>query len=328
MIKRAAVIGDGAMGTVCAVLLARNGVDVRMWGRNAARTAALNATRENTTYLAGCPLPENITAGTDPAWPFEGAELVISAIPCQHMRGVWEQMSCFLSAPAISVAKGIEVDTLSRPTEILAQVCGEQVYGILSGPSIAHEVARDLPASVVVACPDAGVSANAQEALSTATFRVYTNDDLVGVELAAALKNVVALAAGIIDGLRLGDNAKAALVARGLAEISRLGLAMGARAETFAGLAGVGDLVTTCISPHGRNRTAGQHIGEGKTPQAVIDETPSVIEGIPTTRSVMALAARCAVEMPITSAIAAVLFDGVSPQEAVRALMTRELKSE
>ncbi len=330
MIQRAAIIGDGAMGTVCAMLLASNGAAVRLWGRNESRTLQINNDRENKRYLAGHALIDRIEAGTDPEWALADAELVISAVPCQFIRPVWQQLAAHLpsAAPVVSVAKGIENDTLKRPTEVLAELCGRRTYAMLSGPSIAGEIAKGLPCSVVIASQDQHTAELAQLAFSTESFRVYTNDDLLGVELASAMKNVIAIAAGIIDGLKLGDNAKAALVSRGLVEITRLGVAMGARQDTFYGLAGVGDLVTTCISPSGRNRTAGQLIGQGQAPEEVIRSTSSIIEGIPTAKSVNALARRYKVEMPITHSIAAVLFDGVPVAEAIRTLMTRQLKSE
>ncbi|MCH8913613.1 MAG: NAD(P)-dependent glycerol-3-phosphate dehydrogenase, partial [Planctomycetes bacterium] len=225
-------------------------------------------------------------------------------------------------------AKGIENDTLLRPTEVLAELCGWRSYAMLSGPSIAREIAAGLPCSVVIACEDETTAKMAQAAFNTETFRVYTNTDLVGVELASAMKNIIAIAAGIIDGLKLGDNAKAALLSRGLVEITRLGVAMGAKVETFYGLAGVGDLVTTCISPYGRNRTAGQDIGQGRSPAEVIQSTPSIIEGIPTTKSVVALARKHHVDLPIVEAVGKVLFEGLSPSDAVHSLMTREPRAE
>ncbi len=330
MAKRAAIIGDGAMGTVCAMLLAGNGAAVRLWGRNAERTGRINSDRENRQYLPGFRLADHIEAGTDPAWTFEGAEMVISAVPCQFIRPTWQQLAAHLplGIPIVSVAKGIENETLLRPTEVLAELCGPRRYAMLSGPSIAREIAAGLPCSVVIACRQRETARQAQESFNTKLFRVYTNDDLIGVELASAMKNVIAIAAGVIDGLKLGDNAKAALLSRGLAEITRLGVAMGAKAETFYGLAGVGDLVTTCISPYGRNRTAGQHIGQGKSAEEVMRSTRSIIEGIPTTKSVIALARKYHVEMPITQAVGAVLFHNVSPARAVQSLMTRQLKAE
>lgn len=330
MIHRATVIGSGEMGTLCAVLLANNGIRVRLWGRDAKQTSLIDHDRENRRYLPGVRLADSIRAGSEPAWSFEQTEMVVTAVPCQFMRNVWQELEPHISAgvPIVSVTKGIENETGLRPTEILEQVCGERCYGVLSGPCIAHEVAQNLPATVVVACHDLQFARTAQEAFNAETFRVYTNEDVLGVELAAALKNVIAVAAGINDGLKLGDNAKASLVTRGLVEITRLGLAMGAKAETFAGLAGVGDLITTCISPFGRNRTAGERIGAGEPVEEVIASMPSVIEGIPTTRSVLDLAKKHGVEMPITEAVGAVLFEGVPPARAVRELMTRRLKAE
>lgn len=330
MSQHAAIIGDGAMGTVCARLLAANGLVVRLRGRNPQRIDRINADRENKQFLPGHKLADSIQAGIEPEWAFECAELIISAVPCQFIRSTWESIAPQLPAnvPIVSVAKGIENDTLLRPSQILAELCGERHYAVLSGPSIAPEIARGLPCSVVIACGHHDTARLAQDSFNTLTFRVYTNEDPLGVELAGATKNVIAIAAGIIDGLNFGDNAKAALVSRGLAEITRLGVAMGARHETFYGLAGVGDLVTTCISPVSRNRSAGQRIGEGMTAEQVVGSTDSVIEGIATTRSVMALARKYKVDMPITQAVGAVLFEGLDPAEAVRSLMTRELKSE
>ncbi len=330
MIQRAAIIGDGAMGTVCAMLLAGNGISVRLWGRDAERTRQINVERQNRQYLPGCVLSERIEAGTDPQWALEQAEVAISAVPSQFIRSVWKAFAADVPEriPIISTAKGIENDTLLRPTEVLAELCGQRSYAMLSGPSIAREIAAGLPCSVVIACKDEKTAKTTQAAFNTETFRVYTNTDLVGVELASAMKNIIAIAAGIIDGLKLGDNAKAALLSRGLVEITRLGVAMGAKAETFYGLAGVGDLVTTCISPYGRNRTAGQHIGQGQSPAEVIRSTPSIIEGIPTTKSVVALARRHKVGLPIVEAVGKVLFEGLPPAEAVHSLMTREPKAE
>lgn len=229
----------------------------------------------------------------------------------------------------VSVAKGIENDTLLRPTQILADVLGNGIsFAALSGPTIADELARKLPATACVACSDQTLAKKVQQTLSLPCFRVYTNSDIVGVELAGAMKNVIAIAAGIIDGIKAGDNAKAALLSRGLAEISRLGIAMGARPETFAGLAGLGDLVTTCISPKGRNRSFGERVGKGQTVTQAEKVTDSVIEGIATCKSVVALAARYNIEMPITQAVYKVLFEKKSVQQAITDLMTRELKSE
>jgi glycerol-3-phosphate dehydrogenase (NAD(P)+) len=243
---------------------------------------------------------------------------------------VWQRLQADVdvNVPICSVTKGIENETLLRPSQIIQDVLGDVPVAALSGPSIATEVAKRLPATVVAASERMALAEDIQSAFSTGWFRVYTNPDLLGVELAGATKNVIALAAGIIDGLGAGDNAKAALLTRGLVEITRLGKAMGAKSDTFAGLAGLGDLVTTCISPVGRNRSAGQLIGQGKSVDEVVASTHSVIEGIATTRSVVQLARKHDVEMPITFAVESVLFERRPPQEAIADLMTRRLKAE
>ena len=329
-IETATVIGDGAMGTVCGLLLASKGIDVRMWSAFAEQAAEIERDRENRRFLPGHKLPANVSVTTDAAKAMAGAELVVNAVPCQYIRGVWEQIAvhCPAQVRVVSVAKGIEIETLLRPTQIISELVGRATVAVLSGPSIAPEVAAGLPATVVAASDDVEFAEVAQVAFNTAHFRVYTNTDLIGVELAGATKNVIALAAGIIDGIGAGDNAKAALLTRGLVEITRLGVAMGAHADTFKGLAGVGDLITTCASPVGRNRSAGECIGRGMPVAEVLAASESVIEGIPTTKSVLSLAHQCRVEMPITSAVYSVLFEHSSPAEAIDKLMSRQLKAE
>ena len=330
MIEQVAVIGDGQMATVCGVMLADRGIHVRMWAASRDNIEALKATRENRRHLPGLKLPSRVSFTTDPQAVFQGADMVLSAVPCQYLRGVWERLAPYYPAgvPATSVSKGIENETLLRPTQIITDVVGPIPVIALSGPSIAAELARCLPATVVAACEDESLARMVQQAFSSQWFRVYTNTDLLGVELAGATKNIIALAAGIVDGLKAGDNAKAALLTRGLVEIQRLGVAMGARPETFFGLAGLGDLVTTCTSPVGRNRSAGESIGKGKSAEEVIASTRSVIEGIPTTRSVRQLALRYRVEMPITEAVHRVLFEGKEVIATLGELMSRELKEE
>jgi glycerol-3-phosphate dehydrogenase (NAD(P)+) len=330
MLSKATVIGTGAMGTICAQILAWNGANVALWGRRQDLIDELVALRENRVHLPGLKFSPRIFPTTDAAGALRNSELVISAVPCQHLRGVWESIGGFLAegVPICSATKGIESDTLSLPSRIIDAHVGENPLAVLSGPSIAPEIARCLPATVVVAAATSDVANLVRDSLSTAWFRVYTNPDVLGVELAGALKNVIALAAGILDGLKAGDNAKAALLSRGLAEISRLGVAMGARPQTFVGLAGVGDLVTTCVSPLGRNRSAGERLGAGATLEQVLAESTAVIEGIPTTRAVLALASRFGVDMPITQAVYDVLYAARSPLEAISQLMNRPLKSE
>jgi glycerol-3-phosphate dehydrogenase (NAD(P)+) len=330
-----AVIGDGAMGTTCAIMLAENGHRVRLWSAFAEAAARIARDRENRTFLPGCRLPDAVEVTGDDAEALAGAALAISAVPSQYMRAVWRRLAahCPAGLPICSVAKGIENDTLLRPTQIVRDVldgggAAGRPVAALSGPCIAPEVARKLPATVVVAASESALARRVQRLINRPTFRVYTNPDLLGIELAGATKNVIAIAAGIVDGLEAGDNAKAALVSRGLSEITRLGVAMGARPETFAGLAGVGDLVTTCISPVGRNRSFGEAIGRGRSVQDALAATESVVEGVATTRSVVALADRHGVEMPITQAVYEILFEGCSIRDAIHELMTRPLKAE
>ena len=231
--------------------------------------------------------------------------------------------------PIVSVTKGIENQTLLRPSEILSSVIGKNITPVtLSGPTIADELARHLPATATVACADEKIAKKVQQTFNTALFRVYRNDDVLGVELCGAVKNVIAIAAGIIDGIKAGDNAKAALLARGLTEIKRLGMAMGANEHTFSGLSGLGDLVTTCISAKGRNRSLGQRIGSGNTLEEALAATDSVVEGVPTCKSVTALAKQYNVEMPITEAVYSILFAGKTVPQALEELMARELKAE
>lgn len=329
-----AVIGDGAMGTICAIMLGENGCEVRLWSAFPEAAERLARERTNERFLPGCRLGDAVRVTGDDAQALLGADLAISAVPTQYMRRVWARLrpNCPAQLPLCSVAKGIESHTLLRPTQILRDVLdggdSSRPVAALSGPSIAPEVAKGLPATVVVASADQDLARRIQELMSRPYFRIYTNTDVVGVELAGATKNVIAIAAGILDGLSAGCNAKAALLTRGLAEITRLGVAMGARPETFAGLAGAGDLVTTCFSPVGRNRSFGQAIGKGRTVAEALGATDSVVEGAATTAGVVALAARHGVEMPITEAIDHILAGRRAPAEAIDELMTRPLKAE
>lgn len=331
MYTKVSIIGDGAMGSVCGVILCGKSVKVRLWGYDADYVAQIKETRENSVFLPGYRLPDELELESDDSLIMKGAELLVSAVPCQFMRGVWERLKPYVpeSVPIVSVAKGIENKTLLRPSEILKDVLGEgREYAVLSGPTIADELIRSLPATACVGCFDASVAKEIQETFNTSVFRVYTNEDVAGVEIAGALKNVIAIAAGIIDGIGAGDNAKAALVTRGLAEISRLGIALGARSETFSGLSGLGDLVTTCISPRGRNRCFGERIGKGQTAQEALGATESVVEGAATCESVLELAGRLKVEMPICQAVGDVISGKKSVHSAILELMTRQLKSE
>lgn len=334
------ILGDGAMATVCALLLESRGFLVTLWSAFAENIAQMIQTRENRRYLPGHRLPLSIRLVADDAEALRRAQLVVNAIPTQFIREVWQRLARHapVGVPIVSVAKGIENETLLRPTQIIAQVL--QSHGrddpdaparglaAVSGPSIAEELARCLPATVVAASDDEGLAVLTQQVFTTHWFRVYTNADLLGTELAGATKNVIALAAGILDGLQAGTNAKSALLSRGLAEITRLGTAMGAQAETFFGVAGVGDLATTCFAPTGRNRTCGEQLGRGRKLAEVLADIPGVVEGVATTKSVVALAERYRVEMPITRAVYAVLFEGLDPLQGISQLMSRQLKPE
>lgn len=330
MSQTVSIIGDGAMATVCALLVSEKSHPVRMWGAFADYIDQLRRTRENARYLPGVRLPDCVQFTAEDKHAFDDAFMIVSAVPCQYLRSVWTRLRPYLpkGVPIVSITKGIEVKTLLRPTQVLQDVLGEVPLVALSGPNIASELALKLPASVTAASEDLALARQAQDVFSTHWFRVYTNDDVVGVELAAAMKNVIALAAGGLDGMKLGSNAKAALLTRGLAEIARLGIAMGAKRETFAGLSGLGDLVTTCISPASRNRTAGEKIGSGQTVQETLNSTSSVVEGIPTTQAVVSLARKYGVHMPITEAMYGVLFEGKAAHQVIADLMNRQLKRE
>lgn len=336
MFRNISIIGDGAMGTVLAMLLCEKGgsiKSVRMWGYDGEQLKQIEKARENKKFLPGYKLPDSLVFEADDERIMAGADLIISAVPCQFMRGIWNRLKKYVprDVPIVSVAKGIENDTLLRPTQILAEVLSLGQNGklvALSGPTIADELVRKLPATACVASADEQLAKDVQQTFNAPWFRLYTNTDILGVELAGAMKNIIAIAAGIIDGTGAGDNAKAALVSRGLAEITRLGVACGARPRTFAGLTGLGDLVTTCVSPKGRNRSFGERIGRGQTVEQARSATNSVIEGIDTCKSVVALAERHKVEMPITDAVYQILFEGKSVERAIADLMERRLKAE
>ena len=329
--KRIALLGDGGWGTALACLLAGNGHRPVLWGAFPQVTEEIRAARENRKFLPGIRIPEGVELTNDMAACFDGAEIVVFTTPVVYMRLVAEKAAPLLrSHPAglLNVAKGIESETLLRGSEIIARAVGRDV-AVLFGPSHAEEVARRLPTTVVAASGDIEFARTVQRAFMNSRFRVYTSDDVIGVEIGGAVKNVIAIAAGLCDGLGFGDNAKAALLTRGLAEIARLGVALGAKRETFSGLSGLGDLITTCVSPYGRNLKVGREIGKGKSVDTVLKEiAPMVPEGVWTTRSVCALAARHGVEMPIAMAVQDVLFNNKPALQAAQELMTRDPKAE
>ncbi len=330
MMERIAILGAGGMGTALALLFGKTHARVALWSRTRDHAEALARERVNHRYLPGIHIPEGIIITADAPAVLDSAQLVVAAVPSAFLRAVLEGLAREFSplVPFLSVVKGIENGTFRRPSQIITETTGDRPVAVLSGPSHAEEIARGLPASVVVAGPSAVLNQAIQEQLSHEAFRVYTNPDAIGVELAGALKNILGIAAGICDGLGFGDNAKAALLTRGLVEITRLGVALGGRASTFYGLAGVGDLVTTCYSPFGRNRGVGERIGRGETLAQVLAGMSNVAEGVPTTRSVYALAQRLGIEMPITAELYQVLFEGKNPRSAVSDLMIRLPKVE
>ena len=327
---RAAVIGGGAWGTALADLLARNGHDVTLWAREADVVDTVNNAHENVRFLKGAPLHAGLRASGDMTAVLRGAELVTYAAPSHVLRVVVRQEAKAVGGNALIVVatKGIERDSLAIMPDVIHEELPGRPVVALSGPSFAAEVVARQPTAVVAASADASASEATQSAFSSQTFRVYTHDDVIGVELGGALKNVMAVATGVAEGLGLGYNSRAALITRGLAEIVRLGSALGANPATFAGLAGVGDLVLTCTGALSRNRAVGMEIGEGKTLEDVLKKRETVAEGDNTTQSAYALAAREGVEMPIVDAVYRVLFQGFAARDAIGSLMRRELRSE
>ena len=325
--SKAAVLVAGSWGTALASVLRDNGHDVTLWTRNHAQAEEINGRRANGRYLPDTRLPEGLSATTDIASAVKDAALVLFAAPSSAMREVVRQAAPHMPPGALCVhaAKGFEAGTLKRMTTVMAEELGrpETDMVVLSGPSHAEEVVRRLPTTVVVASASQEAAEHAQDLFINNCFRVYTNADVIGVEVAAAIKNIIALAAGLSDGLGFGDNAKAALITRGLTEIGRLGEAMGAHPLTFAGLAGVGDLVVTCTSKHSRNWRAGAMLAQGLALEEVLSRMGMVVEGVRTTRAARELADRYGVQMPITDALYGVLFDGTTPKEAVERLMGR-----
>ncbi len=333
--EKVVVMGTGAWGTAVALQLHRNRVPTVVWGRNPDYVKLLREKRENTKYLPGIPLPRDLVMTADADEALDGAGLVMVSVPTQFIRGTLGGLLPAFSrvrpdAVFVSLAKGIEKGTHLRVTEVLQQVLSvpSSRTAVLSGPSHAEELARNLPTTVVVAAEAESTARRIQELSSNESFRVYTSTDVAGVELGGALKNVIALAAGMCDGLHFGDNSKAALLTRGLSEISRLGCAMGAKAKTFSGLSGVGDLMTTCFSPFGRNREVGERIGRGEKLAQVLATMEKVAEGVSTVQAVCEFAGAKGVEMPIAIEVHRILFEDKDPRVAVRDLMLRDTKPE
>ena len=323
--KRVAVLGAGGMGTALALLFGRQGARVHLWARDAGRAEGIARDRVNARHLPGVALPESIIITANACDATEGADLLVAAVPSAYLRATLGPLAERVppGVPALSVVKGSEGGTLARPSRIIVEALGPRPVAILSGPSHAEEIAAGLPASVVVAGADEGLNARVRDALNGGAFRVYTNPDAVGVELAGALKNVLGIAAGICDGLGFGDNAKAALITRGLAEMARFAVDQGGQVATFAGLAGIGDVVTTCYSPFGRNRSLGEALGRGLTLDEALARTANVAEGVPTARGLYQWAEGRGVAMPIAAEVYRILFEGKPPRRAVTDLMDR-----
>jgi glycerol-3-phosphate dehydrogenase (NAD(P)+) len=332
-VKNLAIIGSGGWGTALAIILAPRFPSVRLWVYEADLAARMSETRENDVYLPGCLLPSRVEVVTQLPAALDGAEIVLSAIPSHLVRGVYQQMLPFLneSMVFVSATKGLENGTLLRMSEVILDVLRNRLtphVAVISGPTFALEVARFEPTALVVASTDSTLVETVQGAFSGPTFRLYANSDPIGVEIGGAVKNVVAIGAGVVHGLGLGHNTMAALITRGLAEITRLAVAMGGAAQTLAGLAGLGDLVLTCSGDLSRNRTVGVELALGGNLEEIVSSMKMVAEGIKTTNAVANLAKRHSVEMPICEQMLQMLQFGISPREAIQRLMDRSLKGE
>jgi len=332
MLRNLAIIGAGSWGTALSIVLARQFSHVRLWAHDPDLAPDINRTRENPLYLPGCPIPASVTATADLSEAVDAASVVLFVVPSKFMRSVVRQVRPLLNGPMpdlVSATKGIEHHSLARMSAVIAsELRTSAPVAVLSGPTFAREIARGEPAAVVIASTSAELAERLQRQFSGPTFRLYTNDDPVGVEIGAALKNVIAIGAGIVQGLGLGNNTTAALVTRGLAEISRLAVAAGGRPSTLAGLAGLGDLLLTCTGELSRNRRVGIELAKGRNLTEILTSTNMVAEGVETTSAAVALAAKLAVEMPITQQMELVLRDGKSPRDGIRDLMDRALRSE
>lgn len=323
--SKCAVIGAGAWGTTLSVLLAEGGHEVSLWSFESDLVPEMIKYRENKKYLSGFPLPESIDIVDSKEKAWQGAELIILAVPTQHLRAQLKNLPA--DALVVSAGKGLEEKTLRRPSEIIAEFHKGELAA-LSGPNLAREIAAGKPAASVIAAPDRSTAEKAQKFLMRDRFRIYTNTDVIGVELGGALKNIIAIAAGCADGLGLGDNAKSALLIRGIAEITRLGGALGAKSQTFFGLSGMGDLITTCESELSRNHKVGYEIAQGRKLPEILGSMKEVAEGVPTSKAALELSRKKRVVMPITEQVNRVLFEGRDPYQAIEELMTRTPTSE
>ena len=329
---RAAVLGTGSWGTAFAKVLADAGTEVTLWARREELARSINDKHENPDYLPGIALPHSIRATSDARAAVDGADFVVLAVPSQSLR---ENLAAVASAIdgaslLVSLMKGVELETTKRMSEVICEVADvplERVV-VVTGPNLAKEIASGQPAASVVACTDLAAAERFQLASLTPYFRPYTNTDVVGCELGGAVKNVIALAVGMADGMGFGDNTKASLITRGLAETARLGMALGADPVTFSGLAGLGDLVATCMSPLSRNRTFGEKLGRGQTLEEILAQKQQTAEGVKSCRSILALATKHDVDMPITQHVVSLCHEGMTPSEMVKSLMRRDTRSE
>lgn len=328
--KKIAVIGDGGWGTTLAILLSQKGYKVDVWGAFPNYLAILDKKRENPKFLSGVKIPRQIRFTPDIKKAVDGSSVVVLAVPSQYMRSVVQKLKGVPLNKAIilSVTKGIEHQKLKRMSEVIREELGGLNLAVLSGPSIAPEVAHQVPTSVVTAADDLKIAREVQDIFSTPRFRVYTSGDIIGVELGGSLKNIMAIAAGICDGLKFGTNTISALLTRGMVEITRLGVALGAKKETFMGLSGIGDLMTTAFNPASRNHFVGEQIGRGKKLNEILKNMEMVAEGVETTKSAKELAEKNKVGIPITEQVYSVLFKAKNPLSAVNDLMNREQKQE
>ncbi|HKP93962.1 MAG TPA: NAD(P)H-dependent glycerol-3-phosphate dehydrogenase [Chthoniobacterales bacterium] len=329
-IRRTAVIGAGGWGTALAILWAKGGNSITLWGNNPERAARLRETRENAEYLPGAKLPDSIEVTSNIA-DCVGADLIVFVTPSVALRAVADRLrAAGLNSDAIllSGTKGIEHGTGLRMTQVMHEIFPDNTVAVLSGPNLAVEISRDLPTAAVLGCRNAECAEELQTYLGSERFRIYSSDETIGIELGGALKNVFAIAAGASDGFGLGDNSKAALVTRGLAELLRLGTAMGGNPRTFYGLSGAGDLVATCFSQLSRNRRVGERLGRGETLEQISASTHTVAEGIPTAKSAYECARKLQVETPIIDQIYSVLYEAKTPADAMQALLARDQKAE
>ena len=328
---KVAVIGSGSWGTAVAAMVATQ-APTTLWARRPELAAEISQRRENPDYLPGATLPEGLAVTADLISAIDDADVIVTAVPSHGLRQVLETASDHIApgAAIVSLSKGVERGTMLRMTEVAADslAVDSSRIGVLTGPNLAREIAQGQPAAAVIAIPDADLARTLQALFMQPTFRVYTNADVVGCEAAGALKNVMAIAAGMAHGLGYGDNSKAALVTRALAELTRLGVALGGSPLTFAGLAGMGDLVATCFSEQSRNRTVGVELGRGRPLDEITAEMNMVAEGVKSTEAILALAARHEMEMPIAQMVGSVLYSGAKPADMVEGLMTREAKAE